>query len=154
MAQPMKFHKALGPVSDEHYDILFFGWKISEGLSNDIEINRLKAYANWFKENYVDPHFEIEKKYVFPILGLKNVRVKRAMANHRRLIRLLNEPKDVNRALNRIEEEIGRYIRFEERILYKEIEKIATPQQLQDIEEYHKSVKMPREDWKDEFWIA
>lgn len=152
MSQPLKFHRSLEPVSDEHYDILFFGWKISEGLRNEVKIDRIKAYANWFKEVYIDPHFQIEKELVFPILGLQNVRVKRAMANHRRLVRLLNDKKNVVRSLNRVEEEIGRYIRFEERILYKEIQKIATPQQLQKIEEHHKSLELPKETWEDEFW--
>lgn len=149
-----KRHEALEPVSEEHYKVLFFGWKISEALRNDIDIKRIKAYADWFKESYLEPHFEIEKKYVFPILGLKNVRVKKALANHRRLMRLFNETDGVNRALNRIEEEIGRYIRFEERVLYNEIQAAATKEQLEEIEKQHKKLDLSAKEWEDQFWIS
>lgn len=152
MTKNIKRDQGLEPVSEEHYAFLFFGWKISEGLRNNVDTNRLKAYADWFKENYIEPHFEIETKYVFPILGLKNVRVKKALANHRRLLRLFNETEDIYRALNRIEEEIGRYIRFEERVLYNEIQKAASDQQLEEIEKQHQKMNFTEEEWDDQFW--
>ncbi|MDQ7916483.1 hemerythrin domain-containing protein [Mesonia sp. MT50] len=149
-----KRHEALEPVSEEHYKVLFFGWKISEGLRNGVETARIKAYADWFQKNYLEPHFEIEKKFLFPILGLKNVRVKKALANHRRLMRLFNETEEVNKALNRIEEEVGRYIRFEERVLYNEIEAAASKEQLQEIEMQHQKIDLSDQTWKDEFWVS
>ncbi|PVW12612.1 hemerythrin domain-containing protein [Marixanthomonas spongiae] len=154
MKKPPKRDESLEPISDEHYNLLMFGWKISEAMRNNIETERIKAYADWFKEKYLEPHTEIEKKHVFPILGMDNVRVKKAMANHRRLLRLFNDTTNVYKSLNRIEEEIGRYIRFEERILYNEIQAVATKKQLQDIKKHHEAVSFSDKEWKDKFWIA
>lgn len=154
MKKPIKRPKALESVSEEHFEALFFSWKISEGLRNNVKTNRLKAYADWFKVHYLEPHFEIEKKYVFPILGIDNVRVKKALANHRRLMRLFDDTDDIYRSLNRIEEEIGRYIRFEERVLYPEIQTEANPQKLQEIKEHHDKVMFSDKEWEDQFWAS
>ena len=154
MKEFMKRDASLEPISEEHYKLLFLGWKISEAMRNGIETKRIKAYTDWFKNKYLEPHFEIEKKYVFPILGIDNVRVKKAMANHRRLLRLFNDTTNVYKSLNRIEEEIGRYIRFEERVLYNEIQSVATKKQLQDIEKHHEAVSFSDEEWEDQFWIS
>ncbi len=144
--------KAFESVSDEHYDVLLFGWKIAEGLRNKIATDRIKAYADWFWTNYLVPHIAVEKEYIFPILGLKNVRVKRALANHRRLERLFNDTKDVYVSLNRIEEEIGSFIRFEERVLLPQIQERATTVQLEEIKEKHNQLKLPEDHWDDKFW--
>ena len=114
MKPRVKRHEALEPLSIEHHYGLLLCWKIREGLSNNIETKRIKHYTDWFKRNYLEPHFEIEEKYIFPILGSHNVRVKKALANHRRLKRLFDETSEVDKSLNRKEEELGRYIRFEE----------------------------------------
>jgi len=152
MDKPANRPKALKSASEEHFDALFFGWKMAEGLRSGIATKRLKAYADWFLKTYLIPHFEIEKKYVFPILGKNNVRVKKALANHRRLLRLFKNTDEVFRSLNRIEDEIGRYIRFEERVLYEQIQEKASPQQLKKIKEQHDKLKISDEEWEDRFW--
>lgn len=152
MKKPEKRPEGLEEVSDAHHDVLFFGWRISEGLRNDVETERLEAYADWFSENHLGPHLKVEKKYVFPILGLNNVRVKRALANHRRLKRLFNDKENVFLTLNRIEEEIGRFVRFEERVILAQIQEIATPAELQKIKREHDKIKLSEDHWEDRFW--
>ena len=49
-------------ISEVHYKLLFVGWKISEAMRNDIETKRIKAYTDWYKDKFLKPHFEIEKK--------------------------------------------------------------------------------------------
>ncbi len=144
--------KRIESAQDEHFQALSFGFRIAQGLRNGVETHRLKAYADWFFENYLLPHLEIEKEYLFPILGLENVRVKKALANHRRLLRLFNNTDEVYKSLNRIEDEIGRYIRFEERILYKQIEEKASVEQLNKAREQFKKLSVPEHPWKDKFW--
>src|SRR5690554_3348457 len=115
-----KRHRILKPLSQEHNEVLILCSRIGKGLQMDVPTKRIKNYADWLKTDYLDPHFELERKYVFPILGNHNVRVKRALANHRRLNRLFDETTNLNIVLNKIEEEIGSYIRFEERIRSEE----------------------------------
>ncbi len=152
MEDPEELSKELEAVSKLHYEVLLFGYKVAEGLRNEVSTTRLKAYADWFLENYLRPHFELEKKYVFPILGLNNVRVKRALANHRRLLRLFEDTEDVYRSLNRIEEEIGSFVRFEDRVLLQQIQDRATPEELARLKEEHDAVTYPEKAWSDKFW--
>ena len=146
-------HPSLKEFSHEHSAVLDLCSRIRFGFANGISAKRIKKYADWFKENSIDPHFEMEKKNVFPILGYTNVRIKRALANHRRLTRLFEETDNLHIILNKIEEELGTYIRFEERILYNEIQKVASPTQLLEIERSHQKLCCCDESWEDEFWI-
>lgn len=152
MAKRRRYPEGLREVSEEHYEALFFGWKIAEGLRNGVAVERLKAYADWFMRVYLKPHLEFERTTVFPILGLNNVRVKRALANHRRLKRLFYADKNIYRSLNRIEDEIGRFVRFEERVIFKQIQEKATPEELNRIKTLHKALGTIEEKWGDEFW--
>lgn len=152
MKDPEELSIELEAISKLHYEVLLFGYKVAEGLRNGVDTNRLKDYADWFLNKYLLPHFELEKNYVFPILGLDNVRVKRALANHRRLLRLFEDTEDVYRSINRIEEEIGSFVRFEDRVLLKQIQDRATPEELAEIKRQHEAVSYPEQDWKDKFW--
>ena len=147
-------HPSLKEFSHEHSAVLEMCSRIRIGLTNGTNHQRIKSYLDWFKVNSLDPHFEMEKNNIFPILGFTNVRVKRALANHRRLSRLFEETEDLNIVLNKIEEELGTYIRFEEKILYNEIQKVANPIQLVAIERSHQKLCCCDESWEDEFWLA
>ncbi|QAA82984.1 hemerythrin domain-containing protein [Aequorivita sp. H23M31] len=147
-----KQHLALTPIIEEHNEVILLCERIRFGLKNDIAVERIKKYVDWFKEHYLDPHFEIEKEHIFPILGINNVRVKRALANHRRLSRLLSETTELNKVLNKIEEELSTYIGFEERVLYNEIREIATPQQWEEMENNHQKLGFSEDGWEDKFW--
>lgn len=111
----------------------------------------MKIYSDWFFKNHVLPHFKIEEKYLFPVLGEDHDMVKRALAEHRRLERLFRDEKDSVRSLNLIEEELELHVRFEERELFNEIQRQANPQQLEVILEVHKDERF-QENTKDEFW--
>ena len=127
--KPIKRHKALQPLSRDHHGLLL-SWKIRAGFSKNIEPNRIKKYADWFFMAHLIPHFEMEEKYVFTILGTSNEFVKRALADHRRLIRLFENDGVDALVLSKIEEELDKHIRFEERILFPEIQKVATDDEL------------------------
>ena len=144
----------LTPLIEEHNEVILFCERIREALRNKIETERIKKYVDWFKTAYLDPHFEIETKYIFPLLGNNNVRVKRALANHRRLDRLFGETTELNKVLNKIEEELSSYIGFEERILYNEIRISASPQQLEEIENLHRKLDFSDDEWDDQFWLS
>lgn len=152
--QIQKQQLTLTPIIEEHNEVILLCERIREGLRNKVESTRIKKYIDWFKANYLDDHFEIEEKYIFPILGNNNVRVKRALANHRRLNRLFGETSELNKVLHKIEEELSSYINFEERILYKEIQDVASPQQLEEIENSEQQLAFSDAEWKDRFWVV
>ncbi|WP_410004948.1 hemerythrin domain-containing protein [Aequorivita nionensis] len=149
--KPIKRHKALQPLSRQHHFGLLFSWKLRKGFSKNIEMERMQKYAKWFYEHEIKPHFKDEEKYLFPILEDDNELVERALKEHRRLKRLFNDTKNPEKSLNNLEEELDAHIRFEERILFNEIQKVATEAQLEKIEEIHNGIeKSP--DYHDPFW--
>ena len=151
MDKPIKRHEALKTLSREHHHGLLLCWKIRAGVKNNIELSRIKKYTNWFYANYLIPHFEVEEKYFFPILGNKNELIKKAIAEHRRLKRLFEDSLDLQKSLNLIEEELDKHIRFEERVLFNEIQKKATQAQLLFLEKFHSEEKF-NDNVTDIFW--
>ncbi|UJH92887.1 hemerythrin domain-containing protein [Antarcticibacterium sp. 1MA-6-2] len=143
---------ALNSLSKDHDESLKFCSRIRNGLSNKVKPERIRSYTDWFKKNYLERHFETEENLIFPVLG-KNVRVKRAIANHRRIRKLLSCGCENEKVLHLLEEELSRYIRFEERTLYAEIKKLATAEQLFEFEKLHQNLHLPEEQWKDKFWL-
>tara|TARA_R110002012_G_scaffold26086_1_gene85387 strand:- start:1000 stop:1464 length:465 start_codon:yes stop_codon:yes gene_type:complete len=152
MKKPIKRHEALKPLSREHHHGLLLCWKIRQGVKKEVEVARIKAYTEWFKIHYLDPHFEVEEEHIFPVLGNDHELVKRALKEHRRLKRLFSQDTEVEIALNNIEEELDSHIRFEERVLFNEIQEVASAEQLADIEKHHNGIQFSDDDWQDHFW--
>lgn len=152
MKQSKERNQALTPLIEQHNKVILLCERIREGMRKNIENKRIKKYIDWFKTEYLDPHFEIEQKHIFPILGNNNVRVKKALANHRRLNRLFAETTDLNKVLHKIEEELSTYIGFEERVLYNEIRIIASKRQWEEIEKSHQELEFSDNQWEDRFW--
>ena len=150
--KPLKRDPRIQPISREHHHTLLLCWKIRKGISKNIEIERIKKYADWFFATHIVPHFEIEEEYIFPVLGMDSELVKKALSEHRRLKRLFSEKENVSISLSLIEEELDAHIRFEERVLFPEVQKIASKQQLDAIEENHHEHKF-KDNLEDEFWL-
>ncbi|UZH55381.1 hemerythrin domain-containing protein [Salinimicrobium tongyeongense] len=146
-------YPALEPLSAEHRQVLQLCENIRIGLRNNIPKKRIRTYTNWFKTNFLDPHFELEEQHIFPLLG-NNVRVKKALANHRRIHKLLSCDCDNERVLNLLEEELATYIRFEERVLYKELAQNLHADDLEILKKYHANISFSEEAWKDKFWLS
>jgi len=134
---PIKRHESLQPLSRQHHTSLLFCWKIRTGFNKDIPANRMKAYANWFFHAHLKPHFEAEEKHIFPLLDSNNKLVKKALTEHRRLTRLFKSTENPEKVLGQIEEELDAHIRFEERVLFNEIQKCTSPEILNELEMLH-----------------
>lgn len=147
---PVKRDKALQPLSRDHHHSLLLCWKIRSALSKGIAVARIKKYTDWFFQNHIGPHFAEEEKDIFPILGEGHELVKKAVTEHRRIARLFNAHQDVERSLSRLEELLERHIRFEERVLFNEVQKVATPEQLQQVARHHE--ERFQDNIEDEFW--
>jgi hypothetical protein len=151
--KPLKRHTALQPLSRDHHHGLLLCWKIRSGLAKNVAVERVKAYVDWVFAEQLLPHFDVEERHVFPLLGDSgHPFVKRALREHRRLKRLLADaPDQLDRRLNQFEELLAAHIRFEERILFNELQTVATPAQLAEIQILH-PVQGLEEKWDDLFW--
>lgn len=149
--KPLKRAKELQELSREHHHGLLLCWKIRTGYSRNVSPERIKRYTDWFYTKYLLPHFELEEEYVFTILKENHELVKKALAEHRRLRRLFNQRINIDKNLGLIEEELEAHIRFEERVLFPEVQKVATPEQLERIVQIHRRDEFV-ENEKDIFW--
>ena len=143
--------EALRPLSREHHQGLLLCWKIRAAFSKNVSLKRVKRYTDWFFLQHIQPHFEIEEKYIFPILGEQHPMVKKATAQHRRIAKLFEDQEQIARSLSRLEDELASHIRFEERLLFNKVQQVASNQELQLIAEKH-PVHHFEENTEDIFW--
>lgn len=149
---PIKRNQILQPISREHHHSLLLCWKIRTGLKKGIELDRIKAYADWFYQLHILPHFEIEEKYIFTMLNDDNELIKKALSEHRKIKRLFEADGDLNKKLSQIEELLESHIRFEERVLFNEVQAVATAEQLKAIQIHHTEEKF-EDNLSDPFWL-
>ena len=119
---PIKRHKALIPTSRDHHHGLLLCWKIREGLKKGISVQRIKKYTDFFFETQLKPHFAFEEAELFSLLEKDHPMIQRAMEDHEILTQLFQEKKDIESALRKIEQQLQEHIRFEERVLFNEIQ--------------------------------
>jgi iron-sulfur cluster repair protein YtfE (RIC family) len=152
---PIKRHIALQPVSHDHHQGLLVCWKIRTGIAESIEPERIKAFVDFYYNTHLLEHFRLEEEFIFPILGNKNELVIQAYAEHGSIIHIINLKDDLAMALIMIERQLQAHIRFEERILFNEVQKIATEEELAKIAAIHsdnKEMNQQIESWQDNFW--
>ena len=149
---PIKRNEFLKAISREHHHGLLLCWKIRAGLKKEIDPIRIKKYVDWFYINHIISHFEVEEKYIFTILDKEHELVKKALSEHRRLRSLFESESDTMKNLTSIEEELESHIRFEERVLFNEIQEVATQAQLEHIRLHHTEEPFV-DNTEDAFWL-
>jgi iron-sulfur cluster repair protein YtfE (RIC family) len=127
----------LQAVSSEHHDGLLLCWKIRADLTKGVPSVQIRGYCRRYLKERLKPHFILEEDVLFPILGMQHPEVRKAMAEHRRLQRLINGRTDPEVAVSLVEEELEAHIRFEERVLFRRIQEMATPEQLAEVRRAH-----------------
>ncbi|MBS1516724.1 MAG: hemerythrin domain-containing protein [Bacteroidetes bacterium] len=152
MSEPIKRNPSLQPLSRDHHHGLLLCWKIRTGFSKGVSTERIKTYADWFYQNYILKHFEIEEKYVFPVLGTANELIGRALEEHENLRKLFTDDNDAEGSLRKLSIDLENHIRFEERILFNDIQKSASPQQLDVIKSSHPDLRFA-DNLYDQFWV-
>ncbi|MDO5656056.1 MAG: hemerythrin domain-containing protein [Flavobacteriaceae bacterium] len=149
--KPIKRAIEMQGVSRDHHHALLLSWKINKGIEKNVEPQRIIDYVHWFRNEYLLPHFEIEEKWMFPILGNENEKVQRALNEH---VTLLNDSLSASNfhELEIFAENLKNHIRFEERDLFQDIQLAATKDELKLIEQHHNEGDFC-ERTQDEFWL-
>ncbi len=151
---PLERHPLLRPVSREHHDGLLLCWKLRQGLTKGVGPRRMQEYCSRFYHEHLLPHFAIEEEAVFPVLGSHHPMVVQALAEHAELTRDFLRGDHDERSLAELERSLDRHIRFEERVLFQEVQKFATEKELVRIDEVHGSIAEMHENIveEDAFW--
>lgn len=149
---PLKRAPELRPLSHDHHHGLQLCWKIRTAFAKKVDPIRIKTYTDWFYNTHLRAHFALEENYVFTVLDTDHELIIRALEEHRRLDHLFTQTDELEPTLLLIEKELEAHIRFEERVLFAEIQKIATVDQLAKIKEIHTEEAFVEKD-NDPFWI-
>lgn len=151
---PIKRSTQLAPLSREHHDGLLAAWKIRQGLAKNIAPERIVAFVHWFWQQHLQAHFQKEETALTPVLSPSHPLMQQMVQEHRGIESLVQQPnghEDLKK-LEELAQLLTDHIRFEERQLFGEIEKVATPEQLQIVSEQLQDEKTEAV-WEDEFWI-
>ena len=68
--KPLKRHKSLQNLSREHHDGLVFALRLQKGVAKKADLKSMEAYAVWFWNTHLKPHFKMEEEHLFPKYGL------------------------------------------------------------------------------------
>lgn len=137
----------------EHHGLLKLSWRVRQGQEMGIDIARIRSYITYIWTSSLKLHFEIEERHIFPILGNESELVQRAMIEHRWIQKLILSQSDYSfKTLNRIEERLEGHIRFEEKILFPEFQKLVSNEQCKFLESLYSDVD-EGEQWEDQFWL-
>jgi iron-sulfur cluster repair protein YtfE (RIC family) len=153
--EPIKRHIALQPISHDHHQGLLVCFKIRTGLAKSIAPERIKSFTDFYYQTHLSQHFKLEEAYIFPILGQQHELIKQALAEHILLEKLFQRQDDLPNVLSNIERQLQAHIRFEERVLFTEIQNVATEKELAEVAAIHsdnKEMNEQIESWKDNFW--
>ena len=149
--KPIKREEYLKALSREHHHSLLLCWKIKTGFTKGVSITRMKLYIDWFFKNHLQPHFEMEEKYIFPILGNENIFIKQAVEEHKIITALFCNTSQIEISIKQIQVDLEKHIRFEERVLFDEIQKVASSENMEEIIKLHTNEKFI-ENTTDVFW--
>jgi len=154
--KPIKRNEAIVALSKDHHFALLLIWKIREGLRNSIAPERISKYAFHFYETDLVGHFKDEEELLFIKLdALDPLRIQAENEHkliHQSVDELRKNPTDTN-LLERFAVILEKHIRFEERILFNQLQEIIPVDQLNEIANALKSRENKSgELWKDVFW--
>ena len=152
--QPIKRSAQLTPLSRQHHEGLLFAWKLRQGIKFGIEGERMAAFVEWFWPLHLVPHFKKEEELLTPVLGSTSPLIQQMFAEHDTIRGMIEAvtPATPYPQFNLLADNITDHIRFEERTLFNEVEKAATPEQLQLIDVNLQDEKVDAV-WEDEFWV-
>lgn len=137
MNKPLKRVKELQPLSRDHHQALMLCWKIRTGIAKAVSPQRIHHYAQWFYQIHLKPHFLIEEEFVFPVIGHGHKHIQEALQQHARLHYLFAQQDISEQGLMAMQAALEQHIRFEERVLFPEIQRQATAEQLKHMEQAH-----------------
>lgn len=148
---PLKRHKALKNLSREHHDGLIFALRLQKGVAKKAKIEHMEDYVNWFWENYLHPHFQMEEQHLFPLCDESNEFVLKAKAQHCEIKSLIETQPKTYELLKSLYQKIQNHIRFEERELFMRIQDQLSEKDLARFQQIH-SKQSECGLWVNRFW--
>lgn len=155
--KPIKRNEHLVPLSKDHHYGLLFCYKIRTGLKENVDLNRIRKYINFFWDTHLQKHFNDEETLLFNLIDTSLCsKAKNQHVTILEQIKAINgAEKDNPLAYSKLETLVNDHIRLEERQLFPYLESVLSQA---DLSEIGKQLLQDREkpfndNYKDEFWI-
>lgn len=126
-------------------------WKIRVGIERGVSYARIADYVRHVAQYALIPHFACEEEHVFPVLGGSHPMVQQALEEHRALRLAWEGALNDGIAIHAFALALDAHIRFEERVLFSEVERTATPEEFKKIVFAH-DLPLTEPPWNDRFW--
>ncbi len=151
--QPIKRSAELAPLSRDHHEGLLLGWKLRQGIKKGVSVTRMAPFVKWFWRVHLVPHFNKEETFLPPVLATSHPLMQQMLAEHIDIKEKIDRISDSSTYddLEALAETVNQHIRFEERVLFNEVEKRASIEQLQQLSQQLTDDKV-EEMWEDVFW--
>ena len=154
--QPLKRSEQLKRLSREHHAGLLFSWKIKEGISIGVPVERMQHYINYFVNGHLLGHFEQEEKLLFNQVDIPVcLQAKKEHVLLKNLIHRINYSPVVNYEIYiELSDLLNDHIRFEERVVFPLLEELLDVQTLNAI---NNKLEMDghtfNDEFPDQFWV-
>lgn len=149
----MKRNENLVPLSRDHHFGLLCSWKIQQGIKKNVSYDRIKNYINYYWENSLSKHFELED-IVLPETenNILQIQMENEHIEIKRLIKLINQSQDIQ-VLSDFSDALRNHIRFEERIYFPHLEENLSDETMNEIGNQLNDIHQKEDDsYQDEFW--
>lgn len=130
----MKRHPCLVPLSDDHHRALVLARRLLRCGSAPEELDSLESESRRAFEAELEPHFQVEERWLVPALDRAGATrlTERLRSDHDRIRRLVGDAwtRDAAQALGAL---LERHVRFEERVLFPEAERLLSQAELEAV---------------------
>ncbi len=150
--KPIKRSRQLTFLSKDHHEGLLLVWKIRQGTKNGTGHQVIEDYVKWFWEAHLDEHFRQEEEVLAPAME-GNPLVERMFREHDEIRALLAEGLENAERLEKFAVLLNDHIRFEERELFGEAERLIPEEKLDEIESRLVHTDKQCGSWENEFWL-
>ena len=149
----LKRNECLVSLSHEHHHGLVFCKRLKKAeYANE---NVIKKFVNDFWEKSLAKHFEMEDKLFLPVMK-ENALKTQFINEHFQIRKLITEIKSTSRDVQKMALQLANilynHIRFEERKMFPEIEKIVDAEKLKKIGTELKETEISAHNFLPEFW--
>ena len=150
--KPIKRSRQLTFLSKDHHEGLLLVWKIRQGIKNGTSHQLIEDYVKWFWEAHLDEHFRQEEEVLAPAME-GNALVERMFDEHREIRKTLGSGLKNGPELENFARLLNDHIRFEERELFGEAERLIPEAKLDEIERRLVHGEKTCGAWENEFWL-
>ncbi len=139
--------------SHEHHHGLVFAVRLKKAAQTDIET--LKKYVHHFWNTALDAHFKKEEELFLHLITDQGLRTQ-FLAEHKQINSIVDDIETSKEGIIKksidLSEQLKLHVKFEEKLLFPWLQNNLSPDELNQIGESLKSIKVKAHEFEPKFW--